>query len=161
MSKNFTIKNYPSVRAVSHQMVLRAPSGLSAKVLWEPAGYTNYNTMMSELSAQDKHKLGADMLLPLMDVCDSDAPAELIATERGGVFVKLPQVAAHTTSMTIQLAHTVKECSEAAAIAAVHLIDGKVTRAEFESFKKENREAIAALLALEHMMEQTSEEGHE
>lgn len=158
MNKNFTVKQYPSVRAVTHQMVKSAPSGLSAKVLWEPAGYTNYQTMMSELSGQDKHKLGADMLLPLMDVCESDAPVELLATERGGVFVKLPPVQAHTTSMTLQLAHTVKECSEAAAHAAVHIIDGKVTREEFASFKKENREAIAALLALEHLMEQSSEE---
>lgn len=159
MSRNFIVKQYPSVRAVAHQMVLRAPSGLSAKVLWELVGYTNYNTMMSELSAQDKHKLGADMLLPLMDVCDSNAPVEFLAEERGGVFVKLSPVQTPTKSMTIQLASTVKECGEAAASGAAHIISGKVTKAQFAAFKKENREAIAALLALEFMMEQASEEG--
>ena len=163
MNKNFTVKKYPSVRAVAHQMVLNAPSGLSAKVLWQLLGYTNYNTMMSELGGQDKHKLGADMLLPMMDSSDSDAPVEFLAEERGGVFVKLPSVQVpQSKSMTLQLANTVKECSEAAAVAAAHIIDGKVSKDEFKSFKKENREAIAALLALEHLMEPASEEdGHE
>lgn len=148
---------HKSVRAVAHHMVLNAPSGLSAKVLWRVVGYTNYNTMMSELSAQDKHKLGADMLLPMMDACDSDAPVEYLAEERGGVFVKLPQAQPMHKSLTIQLANTVKECSEAAAVAAAHIIDGKVNKEEFKAFRKENREAIAALLAMEFMMEQAAE----
>lgn len=158
MSQNFAIKNYPSLRSLVHQMVLRAPSGLPATVIWQLAGYTNYNTMMSELSAQPGHKLGTEMLLPLMDACDSDGPVEFLAEERGGVFVKLPPAQPQTKSMTLQLASTIKECGEAAAVAAAHIIDGRVTAEEFAEFKKENREAIAALLGLEMLMEAAMEE---
>ena len=159
MSQNFAIQKYPSVRAFVHKMALRAPSGLPATVIWQLAGYSNYNTMMSELSAQSGHKLGADMLLPLMDACDSDGPVEFLAEQRGGVFVKLDSPHPHSKSMTLQLASTIKECGEAAAVAAAHIIDGRVTPEEFAEFKKENREAIAALLGLEFLMELAMEAG--
>jgi hypothetical protein len=48
-------------------MALRAPSGLDARTIAELAGYSSYQTMMSELSGQPGHKLGADKLLPLME----------------------------------------------------------------------------------------------
>ncbi len=108
MTRNFTIKSFPSLRAVVHQMALRAPSGLSAKVLWELAGYTNYQTMMSELSGQSGHKLGADMLLPLMDVCDSDAPLHFLARERGGMFIRTPEAAEGSGELAQTLAASVK-----------------------------------------------------
>ena len=72
--KNFAQRDYPSLAAVCHQMALRAPSGLDARTIADVAGYASYNTMMSELSRQPGHKLGADMLLALMDAADSSAP---------------------------------------------------------------------------------------
>lgn len=93
MSNNFIVKPFPSAAAVMHQAVLRAPSGLDTRTIAEVAGYTNYNTMMSELSRQPGHKLGADMLLPLMDAAGSNAPVEFLARERGGVFLVLPEAA--------------------------------------------------------------------
>ncbi len=155
---NFTAKSFPSLRAITHQMAKNAPSGITAKNLWEIVGYTNYQTMMSELSGQPGHKLGVDMLLPLMDAAESDAPVKFLAEEREGVFFKLPRLlVAQNKCMTLQLAHTLKETGEAATLAAAHIIDGVVTKDEFINFKKENREAIAALLALEKLMEEAVE----
>ncbi len=158
MTSNFGLKNYPSLTGYCHHLLVNVmPNGLNAKTNFIRVGI-EYQTAMSELSRQRGHKWGADNLLPLMDMLDCDAPVEFLAEERGGVFFKLPAAQVPTKSMTIQLANTVKECSEAAAVAAAHIIDGRVTKAEFAVFKKENREAIAALLALEHLMEQASVE---
>lgn len=60
MRRNFISKPFPSLAAVVHQMVLRAPSGLDTHTIADVAGYSNYNTMMSEISRQPGHKLGAE-----------------------------------------------------------------------------------------------------
>lgn len=158
MSKNFTVKPYPSLRAVVHQMVLRAPSGLSAKTLWEPAGYTNYNTMMSELSAQEKHKLGADMLLPLMDVCQSDAPVVFLARERGGVFIPLPQPAESGTELVQSLAYSIKEFGDFAAETARDISDGDIPVEQLARIEREGDEAIEAIMRMRKLARATHEE---
>ena len=66
---------YPSLTAVVHGMVKAAPSGLDARTVADLVGKP-YATLMSELSQQPGHKLGAELLLPLMDVCESDLPPD-------------------------------------------------------------------------------------
>lgn len=80
---------YPSLTAILHEMVKHAPSGLTARTIADLLG-KDYQTLMSELSRQPGHKLGADLLLPLMDLTGSDAPLNFLARERGGVFVPVP-----------------------------------------------------------------------
>ena len=79
---------YPSLTAVVHGMVKAAPSGLDARTVADLVGKP-YATLMSELSQQPGHKLGAELLLPLMDVCESDLPLVFLARQRGGAFVPL------------------------------------------------------------------------
>lgn len=79
---------YPSLTAVVHGMVKAAPSGLDARTVADLVGKP-YPTLMSELSQQPGHKLGAELLLPLMDVCESDLPLVFLARQRGGAFVPL------------------------------------------------------------------------
>ena len=79
---------FPSLTAVLHELVKHAPSELTARTIAELAG-KDYNTLMSELSRQPGHKLGADLLLPLMELTGSDAPLNFLARERGGVFVPM------------------------------------------------------------------------
>ena len=74
---------YPSLTAVVHGMVKAAPSGLDARTVADLVGKP-YATLMSELSQQPGHKLGAELLLPLMDVCESDLPLVFLARQRGG-----------------------------------------------------------------------------
>lgn len=159
MTKHFIVKHYPSLTGFCHHLLVdEMPNGLNAKTNLQRSGF-EYQTAMSELSRQRGHKWGADNLLPFMDMLDSDSPVEFLAEERGGVFVKLPASAVpQTRDMTYQLAATVKECGETSALAAQSIMDGKVTQAEYATFRKENRKAIAALLALELLMEQAAGE---
>lgn len=158
MTKNYTVRPYPSLRAVVHQMVLRAPSGLSAKTLWEPAGYSNYNTMMSELSAQEKHKLGADMLLPLMDVCQSNAPVAFLARERGGVFIPLPQPAEGGAELVQMLARSIKEFGDFAAETAQDISDGDIPAEQLARIEREGDEAIEAIMRMKKLARVTHEQ---
>jgi hypothetical protein len=148
MSGNFASKVYPSLTAVCHQMSLRAPSGLAAHTVAELAGYTNYNTFMSEISAQPGHKLGADKLLPLMDACGSDAPLEFLARERGGVFIRTPEAASGSGELAKTLADSVREFSEFMQETALSISDGQIPRDQFDRITKEGMEAVEAIMAM-------------
>jgi hypothetical protein len=148
MSRNFLIREYPSLTAVCHQMALRAPSGLDARTIAELAGYTNYNTMMSELSGQPGHKLGADKLLALMDVCGSDAPVEFLARERGGVFIRTPEAAEGGGELARTLAASVREFGEFMQETALSISDGRIPLDQLDRINKEGQEAIEAICAM-------------
>jgi hypothetical protein len=148
MSKNFAVRQYPSLTAVCHQMALRAPSGLVPHSLWELAGSTNYQTMMSELSGQPGHKLGADRVLPLMDVCGSDAPVEFLARERGGVFIRTPEAAEGGGELARTLAASVKEFGEFMSETAASIADGRIPLEQLDRINKEGQEAIEAIFAM-------------
>lgn len=157
MSRNFAAKNYPSLTAVCHQMALRAPSGLSAHVIAELAGYTAYNTLMSEVSGQPGHKLGADKLLPLMDACGSDAPVEFLARERGGVFLKVDQPAQEGGELAKTLAASVREFGEFMAETAASIADGRIPRDQLDRIQKEGQEAVEAILTMMRLARVTHE----
>lgn len=157
MVTNFTIKNFPSLAALVHQAVLRAPSGLDARSIAEVAGYTNYNTMMSELSRQPGHKLGADMLLPLMDASGSNAPVEFLARERGGVFLPLHEPALGGSELVQSLAASIKEFGEFAAEAAHDIADGDLPREQLDRINKEGQEAVEAIMSMMKLARTTHE----
>jgi hypothetical protein len=148
MSRNFAARNYPSLTAVCHQMALRAPSGLAAHTVAELAGYATYNTLMSEISGQPGHKLGADKLLPLMDACASDAPLEFLARERGGVFIRIPEAASGSGELAKTLADSVREFSEFMQETALSIADGQIPRDQFDRITKEGMEAVEAIMAM-------------
>jgi hypothetical protein len=148
MSRNFVPREYPSLTAVCHQMALRAPSGLTAHSLAELCGYSNYNTFMSEISGQPGHKLGADKLLPLMDVCGSDAPLEFLARERGGVFIRTPEAAEGGGELARTLAASVKEFGEFMQQTAVSISDGRIPRDQLDRINKEGMEAVESIMAM-------------
>ena len=148
MSRNFAAKAYPSLTAVCHQMALRAPSGLDTATIADLSGYTNYNTMMSELSAQPGHKLGADKLLALMDACASDAPIEFLARERGGMFIHMPEAAAGGGELARTLADSVLEFSEFMSETATSISDGQIPRDQLDRMTKEGFEAVESIMAM-------------
>ncbi len=157
MTRNFSVKSFPSLVAVAHQMVLRAPSGLDTRTIAEVAGYSNYNTMMSEISRQPGHKLGADMLLPLMDAADSNAPVEFLARERGGVFLALPEPAKGGGELVQSLARSIKEFGDFAAEAAESIADGDLPREQLDRITKEGQEAVEAIMAMMRLARVTHE----
>lgn len=157
MAGNIVIKPYPSLVAVTHQMVKAAPSGLTPGSIAEFVGYTNYNTMMSELSRQPGHKLGADMLLPLMDVCECDAPVDFLVRERGGIFLRLQQPAASGGELVESLARTIKEFGEYAASAAERIADGDVDPEEMVKIDRETNDVVEAILSFRKLALATHE----
>lgn len=157
MAGNIVTKHYPSIVAVVHQMILNAPSGLATTDVAIFAGYTKYNTLMSEASRQPGHKLGVDMLLPLMDVCESDAPVISLARERGGVFLKLQQPAACGGELVESLAKTIKEFGEYAASAAERIADGDVDPEEIVKIDRETNDVVTAILSFRKLARATHE----
>lgn len=140
----FRIKEFPSLTAVLHKCLLRHPS-LNGKVLADLVD-REYQTMMSELSRQPGHKLGADMLLPLMDGMDTDYPLIFLCRERNGVFVPLPQAPIGEGSLYLKLAETIREASEFFSQTAEAIADGVVDVEELARIEKEGHEAIEAIL---------------
>jgi hypothetical protein len=146
--RSFIPGEYPSLTAVCHQTVLRAPSGLTAHSIAELCGYSNYNTLMSEVSGQPGHKLGADKLLPLMDVCGSDAPVEFLARERGGMFIRTPEAAEGGGELARTLAASVKEFGEFMQETAASISDGRIPLDQLDRINKEGMEAVEAIMAM-------------
>ena len=135
---------FPSLTAVLHELVKHAPSELTARTIAELAG-KDYNTLMSELSRQPGHKLGADLLLPLMELTGSDAPLNFLARERGGVFVPIRPgaTAAHLGPAILK---SVREFGEYAAEAAQDIADGKIPADQLQRILKEGQEAATAIV---------------
>lgn len=135
---------FPSLTAVLHELVKHAPSELTARTIAELAG-KDYNTLMSELSRQPGHKLGADLLLPLMELTGSDAPLNFLARERGGVFVPL-RPDATAADLGPAILKSVREFGEYAAEAAQDIADGKIPADQLQRILKEGQEAAAAIV---------------
>lgn len=142
------MKDFPSLAAVCHQMVKDAPSGLDAATIAELCGKP-YATLMSELSRQPGHKLGADMVAPLMDLCDSDLPLTFLARLRGGVFISLGCLSGNGSGPLMrQLAQSVKEFGEFAAETAKDISDGDIPKDQLDRIIKEGHEAVEAIMAM-------------
>ncbi|MCX4310700.1 MAG: transcriptional regulator [Desulfovibrio sp.] len=151
------MKEYPSLAAVCHQVVTNAPSGLDAATIAELLG-KKYATMMSETSRQPGHKLGADMILPIMDICDSDLPLTILARQRGGVYIPLPKAAEDPAPLMKQLAASVKEFGEFAAETAKDISDGDIPKDQLDRIIKEGHEAVEAILGMITLARKTHEE---
>lgn len=135
---------FPSLTAVLHELVKHAPSELTARTIAELAG-KDYNTLMSELSRQPGHKLGADLLLPLMELTGSDAPLNFLARERGGVFVPM-RPDATAADLGPAILKSVREFGEYAAEAAQDIADGKIPADQLQRILKEGQEAATAIV---------------
>lgn len=134
-----------ALREVCREAVKHAPSGLSAEAVAERVGL-RYSTLMSQLSGHDAHKLGADMLVPIMLATGSRAPIKLMAKALGGVFVELPPVSAQDDAVTRSLVASVREFGDFAAQVAQSLDDGSLSREEVDRIDADGLDAVSAIL---------------
>lgn len=148
------MKSYPFLSAVCHQLVVRAPSGLTAQTIADLIYKGKYATMMSELSGQPGHKLGADKLLPLMDVTGSDLPVTFLARERGGVFIKLPPCEGELAPIQQQCLVAVREFGDLISTTADSLLDNNLSRDDRSRILKEGHKAITAIMGLLKLVEE-------
>ena len=78
-----------SLVSILHRDVKEAPSGLTAKQIAAAVG-RDYQTLMSELSRQPNHKLGANLVLPLMKLTGSMEELKYLAAGMNAVCVVMP-----------------------------------------------------------------------
>lgn len=136
-----------SLTAVVHAVVKEAPSKLDAHTIASLLGKP-YQTLMSELSGQPGHKFGADLVLPAMNLADSDEPVHFLARQRGGVFIKLPKAQGAEGEVQIAAMGAVKEFGELMAEVGSGLSDGSLTREECDRIERAGHEAVTATMAL-------------
>ena len=101
--------DFPSLRKQVHASVLGC-STLDGRGIAGRLG-VNYQTFMSNVSGQPKHKLDADWLLPIMAATGSVEPLQFMAREMGGVFVRV-RPCSGTGDLMDTLISSVKEFGE-------------------------------------------------
>jgi hypothetical protein len=112
---------------------------------------------MAELSRQEGHKLGADLVLPLMRICDSDIPLHFLARQRGGVFLRTPEPAYGGGELARTLAASAKEYAEFMQETAYSIADGDIPADQLARITKEGQEAVEAILAMMKLARVTHE----
>lgn len=140
-------KSEPSLTAVLHAVTKKNPAGLDAHTVADLVEKP-YQTLMSELSRQEGHKLGADLVLPLCLVTESDEPIKFLARQLGGVFLRLTEPEMVSADLLKILAASIREFGEFAAQAAASFADGRISKEELERIIKEGYEAVAAAYAV-------------
>lgn len=131
--------------AICQAAAKNAPNGLSAEQIADILG-CSYATLMSELSGQPGHKLGAERMLGLMKASCSVAPMQHMARELGGVFVELPRGALAGHEITRSLLDSIREFGEFMAAVGKSLEDGTITAEELARINSEGQEALSAIL---------------
>lgn len=130
--------------------VKNAPTGLSAEQVADLLGCA-YSTLMSELSGQPGHKLGAWRMLEIMRVSGSVAPMNFLARELGGIFVQLPHGAMQGHELTRSLVESIRLFGEFAAQVSRSLEDGTITAEELARISAEGQDALTAILRVMHL----------
>jgi hypothetical protein len=146
----------PSLTAVLHQVVLARASGIDPRTVADLLGKP-YSTLMSELSRQEGHKLGADMVLPILRITGSDLPLHFLSRESGGVFLRLPEAAKGGGELAHTLATSAKEYAEFMQEAAASISDGKIPADQLARISKEGQEAVEAIMAMLRLARVTHE----
>ncbi len=137
---------YSSLTAVLHADVKNAPSGLDARTIADLLDKP-YATLMSELSRQEGHKLGADFVLPIMDVTESRRAIKFLAREMGGVYVQMPQ---RTSEHMLhrQCMDAVRDFGKLMTEMAQALEDGRLSKSENERISRAGHEVLATVTVM-------------
>jgi hypothetical protein len=140
-------ENAASLTAVLHGVVLSRQSGIDPRTVADLVGKP-YSTLMAELSRQEGHKLGADLVLPLMRVTDCDKPMHFLARELGGVFLRTPEPATGGGELALTLASSAREYAEFMQESAASIADGKIPADQLSRMTKEGHEAVEAIMTM-------------
>jgi hypothetical protein len=142
----------PSLTSVLQVAVKRAPNGHSSEQVADMLE-RRYTTLMNELAQQPGHKLGADLVLPIMEATGSLKPLHFLARQMGGTFVRLPLVDTPVAEATQQTIAAMRDFSELLTAVTEALKDGRVTLGELELIGAKGDKAVRAILTLTREME--------
>lgn len=104
-----------------------------------------YHVLLNELNSENtSHKLGAELLVPLMKACGSDVPMHLLAADMNGLFIKIPEENCSNAS----LVKVVKEFGELIAVYGEAIERGNLNDNDKKLIRKEGQEAMTAIQEL-------------
>ena len=133
------------MRELCRAAVRNAPNGSPAKAVAETLGM-RYSTLLSQLSGHDGHKLGADLLVPLMRATGDREPLRHMAGALGGVFVEMPGTEERDTTVTLSLVESVRRFGDFAASVARSIDDGIISRDELDRIVSGGHRALEAIV---------------
>ena len=143
-----SIKHTSSLRAVLHALVKNAPSSLDPRTIADMLDKP-YGTLMNELNANTGHKLGADLVLPLIKITGgADEAMRFMARELGGLFYRLPDSMPGSGGLMEALADLISDCSELFSEAAQDIAKGDINHAVIESVSQKADNASESILRL-------------
>lgn len=131
--------------AICQAAVKNSPAGLSAEQIADLLGCA-YPTLMSELSGQPGHKLGAWRMLEIMRITGSVAPMNFLARELGGIFVQLPHASLEGHELTRSLCESIRQYGDFVAQVSRSLEDGTITGDELSRISAEGQETLTGIL---------------
>jgi hypothetical protein len=109
-----------------------------------------HHVLLNELNFENtSHKLGAELLAPLMKACGSDSPIHLLASEMGGLFIRIPDENCSNTT----LVKAVKEFGDLISVYGQAIEDGELDDDDKTLIRKEGQEAMTAIQELLYGME--------
>lgn len=104
-----------------------------------------HHVLLNELNYENtSHKLGAELLVPLMKACESDSPMHLLAASMGGLFIKTPDA----TGSNMTLVKAVKEFGDLISIYGEAIEGGALSAEKKLLIRKEGQEAMTAIQEL-------------
>lgn len=132
---------------VTQKMVL--DSDIGARNVASRIG-KKYHVLLNELSPENyNHKLGADLLIPLMNACRSVMPLHHLSAQMNGVFISLPDIKCKNTN----LVRAVKEFGDLISAYGEAVDNLDFTKKEKERILKEGHEALTAIQELLYGLE--------
>lgn len=152
------MNDFPSVTGLMQRVVKAARNGVPPKAVAHILGM-EYGTLMAQLGRRSNHKLDADLLLPLMQITDSQAPLHLLAEAMGGFFVPMPDVRHPGHTVQRQCMTSVKTFGDLMQRVAGALEDGTIDEDERREIVRCGYETQTAILALMRIVEDAAAYG--
>jgi len=130
-----------------------------AAALSSPDHQVKPQILRNQLVGNERHSLGIDRTEEIIDLCDSDELAHAAAQQRGGVFLKMPDVEAASGDLAVleMITHVWRAGGEVGRAVDEALADHVVERAEVAKIRqaiyRQQQTLMAMLARLEGMAE--------
>lgn len=149
------------LRAAVHRAALQCRLGIEglASAMSSPESKVNAGVLRNQLTGNERHHLPIERAEMIMDLADSDELAHAAAQQRGGVFIKMPDVDAASGDLAVleMITHVWRAGGEVGRSVDEALADHVVERAELAKIRqaiyRQQQTLMAMLTRLEEMAE--------
>lgn len=155
------------ITEIVRAMVMSKRQPKSVEQVAGECGYAHPHTLYGELNPENSnHKLGADMLVPLMRACNEISPLYRMAQLVDAAVVDLSHVremvqGRDMESVLFQALTAAKEFGEAAEACSAAAVDGVFSSTEAKNISHEIWETVEALILLDECVQRAAMGGGE